>query len=281
MTAFGPCSLPGGGGTPELACRAMPQLVVALPVRNGAHLLDAWYAAVEGVADAVVALDDGSTDDTAARLEAHPLTATVLRNPVRPTYAGWDDAANRQRLVDACAPLRPDWILQLDADERLAPGDGAALRRTIDDGELDVEDAYLLRVLRMVELEDDPAGEHYDDDHVWVGRLFAWRPGLRLPDQRLHLVPLPEDVPGERWRRTTLRICHYGSHTAELRRARVAKYREADPTDAWGTAYPRLLAPPATTRVLAPRPPRCRCSRTSPGPTRPRTPPATPRVRRC
>ena len=70
-------------------------------------------------ADLVVALDDGSTDDTRAVLEAHPLVHTVLTNPRRDGYAGWDDAANRNRLLGAGA--RPSWIMSLDADERWRP----------------------------------------------------------------------------------------------------------------------------------------------------------------
>ena len=129
----------------------MTGLVVALPARNCGSTLPSWFASVEAYADAVVALDDGSTDDTAEVLAAHPLTAVLLRNPVRPTYGGWDDAANRQQLIDACDTLEPEWILQLDADERLADGDADALVRAIERGVLDPSAAYLLRVLRMVD----------------------------------------------------------------------------------------------------------------------------------
>ena len=61
-----------------------------------------------------------------------PLVQRVLHNPIRDTYAGWDDAANRQRLLDAAADAHPDWILFLDADERLDPTDATALRTFAD-----------------------------------------------------------------------------------------------------------------------------------------------------
>jgi glycosyltransferase involved in cell wall biosynthesis len=41
------------------------RVVCLLPVRNGEADLPGYLAAVAGVADAVVALDDGSTDRTA------------------------------------------------------------------------------------------------------------------------------------------------------------------------------------------------------------------------
>jgi glycosyltransferase involved in cell wall biosynthesis len=230
-------------------------LAVLLPARNCAADLPGWFAAVEGFADAVVALDDGSTDATAEVLAAHPLTRVLIRNPLRATSAGWDDAANRQRLVEACAELEPNWLLQLDADERLPVDDAWALRRTLDRRALDPAAGYLLQVLRMVEGEAGCDREHFDDDHLWVGRLFAWRPGIRLPADRLHLVPLPVDIPQERRVRTTLRICHYGSSTAARRRARRDKYLEADPDRTWQQDYDRLLDEPADVRHVAARPP--------------------------
>lgn len=245
-------------------------LVVALPVRNSAALLPAWFEAVTTFADGVVALDDGSTDETAALLEEHPLTRVLLRNPPRPGFAGWDDAANRQRLVDACAALRPRWILQVDADEELAPGDGPALRRAIAHGALDPTCGYLLRVVRMIDptdlpgraepdlgdgTGDEPGPGWYDQDHTWVGRLFAWRPGIRLPSQRLHLVPLPVDIDADRWVRTTLRLCHHGSRDIHRRHARLAKYREVDPDEVWETDYDRLVRHPGPLRRLESRPP--------------------------
>jgi hypothetical protein len=74
-----------------------------LPVRNGAEHLDGWLESVGRFADVVIALDDGSTDDTRARLDASPLVEMVLENSVRPSYAGWDDAGNRARLLAAAA----------------------------------------------------------------------------------------------------------------------------------------------------------------------------------
>ncbi len=213
-----------------------------LPVRNGAHHLDDWLASVARFADVVVALDDGSTDDTRARLEASPLVARVLTNPVRPAYRGWDDAANRSRLLAAADELEPAWIMFLDADERLAPDDAAASRIFVEH-EADPDDGYLFRIHRMI---DDLA--HYDRARLSVGRLFAHRPGLRLPTARLHAPYLPTTIPRSRWRRTTLRIQHLAGLTEEDRRARVAKYREADPDRVYQADYANLLAAPIRVR---------------------------------
>src|SRR3954469_11606449 len=147
----------------------MGKLVVALPARNCADALPAGFGSPPRFADAVVALDDGSTDETADVLQSHWLTASILRNPVRNTYAGWDDAANRQQLLEACAALQPDWVLQLDADELLPDAAADALRIRIDRGGLDPTRGYLLQVLRMVASTAPDGVERYDQDHLWVG----------------------------------------------------------------------------------------------------------------
>ena len=226
-----------------------PLLVCLLPVRNGAADLPGHLESVAQFADAVIALDDGSTDSTAEILDASDIVEAVLRNPRRETYEGWDDAGNRQRLLDAAAELRPRWVLWLDADERIDADDGAALRRFLAGG-ADPEAAFGMRVYRMIGDE-----QHFDEAGLWAYRLFAWRPGLRLPEDRLHLVPVPEDIPRDRWRRTTFRIKHLAGLTDERRRARFAKYTEADPGNRFQGDYTNLLRREAVVRPWVRRPP--------------------------
>ena len=240
---------PGDGSAPRIAC--------LLPVRNGEADLPGWLDSVGRFADVVAALDDGSTDRTRELLEASPLVRRLLTNPARETYEGWDDAGNRQRLLDETADLEPDWILWLDADERIPADDAEALRSFLGT-DADPECVYGFRVHRM-----DERMERYDSADLWVYRLFAWRPGLRLPAERLHFVPVPTDVPRERWVPTTIRIQHLSGSTAERRAARFAKYREADPRHEWQADYSALLdepgqgrrwpARPASLPVVAPR----------------------------
>jgi len=154
-------------------------LLALLPVRNGGPELDAWFDNVRDVVDGVVALDDGSTDDTAERLKAEPLVRELLANPSRPDETGWDDRTNRQRLLDAAAALGADWALWLDADERLAQGDGAALRQFVDEGAKG-EHAYGFA------LHDQVAPGRFAPEPKWVYRLHAVRSGDRLPERRLH-----------------------------------------------------------------------------------------------
>ena len=99
-----------------------------LPLRNGERDLPGWLGSVRRFADVVVALDDGSTDRSADVLAADPLVEVLLRNTVRDGFEGWDDSENRQRLLQACDEVRPEWVVWLDADERLDAADARALR---------------------------------------------------------------------------------------------------------------------------------------------------------
>lgn len=231
-----------------LASAAVAGPVVSmLPARNASAHLAEHLDSVARFADAVVALDDGSTDDTGDILRAHPLVQVVLTNPRRSTYAGWDDLTNRSRLLEAALELEASWAMSLDADELMTGDDAQALRRFITES-ADRDHGYLFRVLRMIDDLD-----HHSAEPLWVGRLFAPRPGHRFSEQRLHFVPLPTAIDRERWMRTTFRILHRGALTELDRRARLDKYREADPDHRWQSSYRHLTSVPRRLQQLAPR----------------------------
>lgn len=216
-------------------------VIALLPVRNSAHHLDRYFACVGNFVDGIVALDDGSTDDTAARLRASPMVRKLLQNPVRDTYAGWDDAGNRQRLLEAAESLRPQWILQLDADEEITGSDARLLVQLLSTPRLS-HMAYGFQVFRMLDAE----GLTYDKSSLWVNRLFRYAPGMRLATERLHVDPVPKCIHGRRRLRTNIRIRHFASVTAADRTARFEKYRQADPSNQFQNSYQNLLDAPGT-----------------------------------
>lgn len=225
------------------------RLVCLLPVRNGAQDLAGYLESVERFADSVIALDDGSTDGTAEILERSDLVEAVLRNPPREGYAGWDDARNRARVLDEALARGADWVLWLDADERIDAEDGAALRSFVQ-REAVSGMAYGFRVFRMI-----GGLDRYDEAGLWVYRLFAPEPGQELPRRRLHLVPVPTSIPRADYRRTTLRIQHLANVTSARRLQRLAKYEQADPDRRYQRDYSRLLRTSAETKPWRRRPP--------------------------
>jgi glycosyltransferase involved in cell wall biosynthesis len=228
-----------GGVTPfrgRKRVRLEPRIVCLLPVRNCEDDLPGWFDSVSLVVDSVVALDDGSTDRTGAILRSHPLVEVLLSNPPRPSFAGWDDARNRNRLLVAASALEPDWILSLDADERIPPEDAHVVRRFILEQAVPGF-AYGFPRYRMVDDQD-----HYDHLEYVAWRLFAWAPNQRFPTDRLHATPIPTDVSATRRIETTIRIQHLAGLTEERRRARWEKYRQADPDRVWEADYEYVRA---------------------------------------
>ncbi|MEO0493286.1 MAG: glycosyltransferase [Actinomycetota bacterium] len=220
-------------------------LLALLPVRNGSDELDGWFASVRCAVDGVLALDDGSTDDTLARLRSEPLVQAVLERPVRPDVAGWDDRANRQALLDLAVDHGADWVLWLDADERLPGADADRLRRFVAD-QADRDAAYGFA------LYDRVAPDGVVPEAKWVYRLHAVEAGDVFPGARLHFPPIPIRVPRRRWLRTSLRIEHLGMATPARRRARYDKYGLADPDRRWQASYEHLLVEPVETTPLPP-----------------------------
>lgn len=105
----------------------MARLTLCMIVKNEADMLGDCLDSVRGVVDQVVVVDTGSDDGTVAIAEA--AGATVVH------HAWTDDFAAARNA--ALAHVQDGYVLLLDADERIAPGKGKALRKLAKRGRLD------------------------------------------------------------------------------------------------------------------------------------------------
>ena len=214
------------------------RIICLLPARNAEADLDGFFASVSRFVDAVVALDDGSTDGTYDRLAREPLVKILLRNPRREDYQGWDDAANRNRLLEAADALDPEWIISLDADERIDEADARSLRHFLATDALP-GCAYGMRHVPMRRDETT-----FWPKYQWIYRLFGYEKGQRFPAQRLHFIPIPTSISRALWFQTTLRVQHLGGMTDDRRLLRFSKYLEADPRRRYQEDYSNVLMGP-------------------------------------
>ncbi len=203
-----------------------PRLSVAMIVRDEQNGLAETIESVRPIADEIVVLDTGSTDQTAPVAER--LGAKVFSN-------AWTDDFSAAR--NACLDrVSGDWVLWLEVGERLTADSAPEVRRFIDQRP-DPKKIYLL----MTELASlDPTASN---EQIAEARLFARSAGLRY-EGRLREFPCLSNASDEL--KTDIapgRILRYASqHDAQLKATearRNLKLIEREAAD--GDKPPRLL----------------------------------------
>ena len=134
-----------------------PRLSLSMIVRDEAEQIEAALTSVAGFVDEMVVLDTGSSDDTVAI--AQRCGALVASMP----WPG-DFAPARNRALEL---VRGDWVLVLDADERLRPEARGPLRELMAQPEL--------LVITLLRQEVGALQSPYSS----VSRLFRRHPALR------------------------------------------------------------------------------------------------------
>jgi glycosyltransferase involved in cell wall biosynthesis len=219
--------------------RRRPRILALLACRNEMRYLPDYFASVRPLVDGVVALDDGSTDGSAELLARQPEVLQLLRLPPRDDHA-WDDALNHRRLIEASWEHAPDWLIGLDADERLERGFRERAENEILRARHEGFRAFRVHVR---EIWDDRLC--YRADGIWGGkssaRFFAARRDHEFHMQRLHCywAPLNSRVNGD-FAQADLFLYHLRMLTPEDRAARRARYERIDPASSWqsiGYAY--------------------------------------------
>jgi glycosyltransferase involved in cell wall biosynthesis len=212
----------------------MPRITLCMIVRDEEALLGGCLYSVRGIVDDIVVVDTGSVDRT--RAIASAAGARIFDFTWCDDFAAARNAALRHS--------RGQWILQLDADERLAPGSAKGIRAalanaTFDCGMLRLHDASRLdarpeEVLsgraRLAEVQLVPRLLRRADDLAYVDPIHEnVTPWLRRRGAKVagidadivHLGATKDVIDGKQKLERNLRLL----------RARV----ERDPTDV--TAY--------------------------------------------
>jgi glycosyltransferase involved in cell wall biosynthesis len=105
----------------------LTKLTVIVITKNEAHNIQACLQSV-GFADQIVVLDSGSIDGTADL--AKSMGAELTQSP---DWPGYGIQKNRALALASC-----DWVLSIDADERISPELQAEIRSVLDKPQFDV-----------------------------------------------------------------------------------------------------------------------------------------------
>lgn len=198
------------------------RVVCLLAARNCEQLLPGYFQSVGRFADAIVALDDGSTDGTRAALARQPLVEVLLENPPR-RGSGSDESSSRNALLHAAAGVDPDWVISIDPHERIPARDGLALRRFLETRALP-GCAFGLERFRI-------DGQRCYRCEDWTYRLFAFRPDQSFPAVPGCFDPVPTTVPPHTWVKTAFRLGQLAP--SDARSLGLVLHSRAEPLTAW------------------------------------------------
>ena len=221
------------------SCRQV-RILALLAFRNEMAYLPGWFANVSPHVDGVIALDDGSTDGSGDFAAEQSCVLELLRNPANPEHPHQYQLENKRRLIEAAGRHGADWIIVVDADERLERHFRLRALNAVARAEREGISAYSI-VFR--ELWD--SADTYRADAVWgkKGRahFFKWRADHEFDQRRFHnhWAPL-NSRRNNTFPRVDLIKYHLRMIRAADRDARRRKFERIDPECLWqprGYAY--------------------------------------------
>jgi glycosyltransferase involved in cell wall biosynthesis len=207
----------------------MTRIVALLQARNEQLFIPGWLENVAPAVDGIIALDDGSEDATSELLAAHPKTIELICNP--PGQA-WNERANQMALIKAGRRHGADWLLCVDADERLEQRFGTDVSELLDVADKNGIEAY---GLPLRELWND---RHcYRNDGIW-GRKLRYRlfrndvRHIKFDPRPLHRHWMPLEIVTRLstvGARLEYNVYHLRMIKPEDRQARYERYIALDP----------------------------------------------------
>lgn len=142
--------------------KSVPTLSLCLIVKNEETFLPECLSFAGGVADEIIIVDTGSTDRTVEIAERHG---------ARVIHHGWNDHFAEARNVSLNAATM-DFILVLDADERLAPGTAQYIRELMAAEPANAPPTIYLPLIENIDAQGRPLGTDY------MPRMWRRRPEM-------------------------------------------------------------------------------------------------------
>ena len=213
------------------------------PVRNGVQYLDKYFENVEKFADALVFLDDGSTDNTYDIIKEHPLTKHIIRNPKRDPTKGWNASKNIFKMHEYIKSNMKDydWILSIPIDETVHP-----THRMKDLMEIDYKDDFFIGFHLYASSSDEHGylpikGNIKNPTHprqhfrMWKNKSH-YTISTHIP---IHSTEVPDGI--DVCFSSGCMLIHHGSSTYERRVERYNKYTlEIDPDGKYQSSYDNI-----------------------------------------
>lgn len=176
--------------------------------------------------DGLVALDDGSTDGSGDVVGRHRLTLEVIRLD-RGADTSHDDYLLHSTLIRAAWKYQMQWLLGVDADERLAGDFRSQVLRVTHGGARSPSSAFWVPIREMW------TTRAYRFDGIWgtkkSSRLFRSDPDHTFDKRALHGLWPSVSTKSSSWPLLDSSIYHLRMMTPAGRKMRHAKYQRLDP----------------------------------------------------
>jgi len=205
------------------------EIAALLPVFNGERHLEKCLRSLGKAVDAVIALDDGSTDRTPEILRDYNIVKKIATFPPK-SIEDWDEAWTRRTLYDLVNAMRPLWILCFDADEEIEDSFGL-FRKSLLGQPADIKGFVFPRVGIYKGKITRP---------IYLHRMYRYGHGYSFHTKRIHCRAIPLEIYLEELRIVNIRIFHH-SVSPRDKRARYERYRRVDPSCKYQRSYENLL----------------------------------------
>lgn len=191
----------------------MPSLSVIVITKNEGQNLGPCLESVVGLATEIVVVDSGSTDNTLDIARQHG--AVLIQTP---DWPGFGPQKNR-----ALGAATGEWVLSLDADERLTPELAEEIRRV-----LAAPGSPICHALPRLSWYCGRFMEHSGWQPDYVDRLFR-RGSARFTDAKVHERLLPDGPTA----RLTGKLLHYSFRDFSSVLHKMDAYSTASAREAW------------------------------------------------
>ena len=212
----------------------MTRLFALLPFQNEMQYLPGYFKNVVPQVDGIIALNDKSTDGSMGFVAKQPKVMEIINTSDRQS---WDDGENHKILSEAAIRHNADWVIGIDADERIEIG----FRRRAEQEFQRGPTAYRIKIL---ELWGSP--RTYRVDGIWnqKGKPVLFQPRRdAIYDTRVfhgQWAPLNSMINGA-FPEIDAIVYHLKMIKPMDRLTRMAKYLKLDPKHTWQHDYHYLV----------------------------------------
>ena len=219
------------------------KIIVMYRLKNEARWIKQSIESIYDFCDEIVILDDNSIDNTKKICSQFDKVVDIQTKNESP----FDEARDRNFLLNMALKREPDVLLSLDGDEIFLPDSGKIIREELDIlyPEIQVFEFQLLT------LWDNPNQIRFDgiSSSFWQKRMFRLKDqptNLKINDSpypgNLHCGSMPSNAVGiEHPIRSNAKIFHCASLNESLRTKKYDWYISKDPDDPLTDNYQHML----------------------------------------